>query len=202
MDEMQIVKLLKALSDRSRIAIVRNLLAGPMYVELLAERLGLTPPTVSFHLKKLEECGLVRSSREQYYMLYRIDAKPLESTLKALIVQSATREPQDLREQEYRRKVLGSFFSYGKLMALPVQRKKKRIVLEEIARLFEPGKQYAEKEVNLIIADVFDDFCTIRRDMISEGLMTRENGIYTRLPEQTPPYDDKEGTDGHEQRLL
>ena len=34
---------------------------------------------------------------------------------------------------------------------------------------FEPGKKYSEREVNLIIADFHDDFCTIRRDMIAEN---------------------------------
>jgi hypothetical protein len=37
--------------------------------------------------------------------------------------------------------------------------------------------------VNLIIADFHDDFCTLRRDMISEKLMARENGLYWRIDE-------------------
>lgn len=49
-------------------------------------------------------------------------------------------------------------------------------MLEEIAKAFEEGKIYSEREVNIIIADFHDDFCTIRRDMISEGLMTRMTG--------------------------
>lgn len=64
--------------------------------------------------------------------------------------------------------------------AIPAQRKKQRIILEEIVKAFEPDREYTEKEVNLIIADYFDDFCTIRRDCIAEKLMTRENGIYKR----------------------
>ena len=49
---------------------------------------------------------------------------------------------------------------------------------EEIAKVFESGRRYTEREVNIIIADFHDDFCTIRRDMISEGLLDRENGQY------------------------
>ena len=66
--------------------------------------------------------------------------------------------------------VLGSIF--------PAQRKKKRIILEEIAKVFSPDKIYSEREVNLLIADFHDDFCTLRRDLISEGLMERKDGTY------------------------
>ncbi|MBQ6395266.1 MAG: winged helix-turn-helix transcriptional regulator, partial [Atopobiaceae bacterium] len=49
------------LSDASRLRIVQSLTRGEMYTELLAERLGLSPSTVSFHLKKLEDAGIVSS---------------------------------------------------------------------------------------------------------------------------------------------
>ena len=51
-------------------------------------------------------------------------------------------------------------------------------MLNEIAKAFEPGREYTEREVNLIIADFHDDFCTIRREMVCEGILTRENSIY------------------------
>ncbi len=38
------------------------------------------------------------------------------------------------------------------------------------------GKKYTEKEVNLIIVDFNDDFCTIRRDMVAEGILERKDG--------------------------
>ena len=50
--------------------------------------------------------------------------------------------------------------------------------MEEIARNFEKGRKYMEREVNLIIADYHDDFCTIRRDMISEGILERDKEAY------------------------
>ena len=50
---------LKALADDTRIKILRALCERDMYVELLAERLQLTPATVSFHMKKLTAAGLV-----------------------------------------------------------------------------------------------------------------------------------------------
>lgn len=92
---------------------------------------------------------------------------------------------QEEREEKYRKKVLDSFFEYGKWKAIPVQRKKEKIVLEEIAKAFELEKEYTEREVNIIIADFYDDFCTIRRDMISERILTRKKvdnkNIYQKI---------------------
>ena len=65
MSEEQVLLLFKCLADRSRLRIVQSLLREDMYVELLSQRLGLTPATISFHLKKLEEAGLVTSRPEQ-----------------------------------------------------------------------------------------------------------------------------------------
>ena len=61
------------------------------------------------------------------------------------------------------------------------QRKKERIILEVIVQSFEFDKQYTEREVNIIIADFYDDFCTLRRDMISERLLDREGNLYWRI---------------------
>ena len=79
--------------------------------------------------------------------------------------------------------MLDNFFASGKLKSIPAQRKKERIILEEIVKVFEPGQIYPEREVNLRIADFYDDFCTIRRDMISEHLLERDQRGYWR-PEQ------------------
>lgn len=173
------VKLFKCLGDKSRLSILSNLINEPMYVELLAERLNLTPSTVSFHLKKMEEAGLVHSKKEQYYMIYEIDEQLLNMSLMDFVHQENSEEKkQREREEEYRNKVISSFFQYGKLKSIPVQRKKARIVYEEILKAFEPNRKYTEREVNIIIADYHDDFCTIRRDMISENLLEREGNIY------------------------
>jgi hypothetical protein len=51
-------------------------------------------------------------------------------------------------------------------------------VLAEIARAFEKGRKYDEKEVNEIIHRFHEDHCTIRREMIACGLMCREKETY------------------------
>ena len=81
MTQEDAMKLFKCLSDMSRLRIVQSLSQGEMYTELLAERLDLTPPTVSFHMKKLEEAGLAVSRKEQYYTVYSLNRAILEKTL-------------------------------------------------------------------------------------------------------------------------
>lgn len=181
MKEDEALKLFKCLGDKSRLQILKSLKKEDMYVERLAERLGLTPATVSFHLKKLEESGAVTSRKEQYYTIYSINKDIFMTNILDIISEDFPEEDeQQKREESYRKKVLDSFFEYGKLKKIPSQRKKERIVLEEIAKDFEAGKEYSESEVNDIILKYNDDYCAIRRDMISEGIMERKNTIYKK----------------------
>ena len=186
MTETKAILLFKCLADKSRLQILKSLAIEDMYVERLAERLGITAPTVSFHLKKLADAGAVTSYKSQYYMMYSLNKEIFETSILEIIREKSDEaDLQAQRDAEYRRKVIDAFFEYGKLKAIPTQRKKERIVLEEIARAFEYDRIYTEREVNIIIADFHDDFCTIRRDMIAEGLLGREagGGGYWRVKE-------------------
>lgn len=182
MTQENALKLFKCLSDASRLRIVQSLTRGDMYTELLAERLGLTPSTVSFHMKKLEDAGLVTSRKEQYYTVYSLRRELLEKTVYDLTASApAQTDEQQKREEAYREKVIKAFFEYGRLRSVPVQRRKKLICYQVIAEKFEIGRVYSEKEVNEIISPIWDDYCTVRRDMIGEGIFSREGGKYVRL---------------------
>lgn len=186
MTEAEAIKLFKCLADKSRLQILKSLAQEDMYVERLAERLGLTPATISFHLKKLADAGAVTAYRTQYYTMYALCRDVfLSRILDIICTESDEAGLQAQREQAYRQRVIDSFFEYGRLKSIPAQRKKERIILEEIAKAFEAGRVYTEREVNIIIADFHDDFCTLRRDMIGEGLMARENGTYWLLPKES-----------------
>ena len=179
MTEAQAILLFKSLSDATRLQLVKALADGPKYVELLAELLDRAPSTISFHLKKLEDAGLVTICKEQYYAVASLNRQLLDTPLAQLICpEGETLDVQAERERQYREKVLQNLFEYGKLKTIPVQRKKRRIVLDEIAKQFEADRIYTEKEVNLIIADFHDDFCTLRRELIAEGIMERDKTGY------------------------
>ncbi len=182
MTQENALKLFKCLSDASRLRIIQSLTKGDMYTELLAERLELTPPTVSFHMKKLEDAGLVVSRKEQYYTVYSLNRDMLEESIYDAVTSGPEQiDEQQRREEAYRQKVIKAFFEYGRLRAIPVQRKKKLICYQVIAERFEPGRVYEEKEVNAVISPIHEDYCTIRRDMISEGIFRRDGTRYVRL---------------------
>lgn len=185
MTETDAIRLFKCLADKSRLQILKSLAIEDMYVERLAERLGITPPTVSFHLKKLTEAGAVTSYKSQYYMMYSLCKDVFDTTILKIIQEESDEAAlQDMRDAEYRKKVVEVFFEYGKLKNIPTQRKKKRIVLEEIVKAFEFDSVYTEQEVNTIINGFHEDHCTIRRDMIGEKLMDRDGARYWRLRQE------------------
>ncbi len=170
----------KALADETRLKILNALNEKEMYVELLAERLQLTPATISFHLKKLAAAGLVDVRRDQYYMIYSLRREALDLTLNQLtFTQTDGDEAERQREEMYRRKIIKAFMPYGYCEVMPAQSKKRMVILDEIFKKFEIGKQYNEKEVNALIGQVHADYCMVRRAFIGLGWMTRQNGVYT-----------------------
>ncbi len=180
--------LLKTLADDTRLKIVRALTQKDLYVELLAERLDLSPATVSFHMKKLQQAGLVDARREQYYTVFSLKRDVFTRSLADLILSDDGGEAMEqLREEQYRRKVLRAFMPNGVCEQLPAQLKKRMIVYREIFGRFEPGRTYSEKEVNEIISEVHGDYCTIRRGFVGMGWMDRSNGEYTVNP--NPDWD-------------
>jgi hypothetical protein len=181
MEALQSIAIMKALADESRMAIMHSLLEQPQYVEEIAKRHALAPSTVSFHLRKLEHAGLVNSTKEQYYVVIRANEPIFNTTLREIVSAfPGGKELQNERMDEYRRKVLEAFFRHGTLEKLPSQHKKRLIVLEQFVLRFEPGRKYTETEVTGLIRPLFDDYCTVRRLLIDEGLIRREESMYWR----------------------
>jgi predicted transcriptional regulator len=173
------IEIMKSLADASRLRVLNALLQKPQYVEELANRLGLAESTVSFHLRKLEGAKLVRKVKEQYYVVYHPAEEILNLSLLELIRSDDVDEYlQEERMEKYRQKVLKAFMHKGKLEKLPVQWKKRMIILEEFKKNLLPGKSYTEKEINDCILPVYGDYCTIRRLLIEEGMMERDKQIY------------------------
>lgn len=176
------IEVFKVLSDPSRLQIVKLLLNEDMYVEMIASTLDLSSSTISFHLKKLLKVGLVKARKDQYYNIYSLNKDMLKVDLQYMIDhEEAEIEIQQERQDDYKTKVLNTFFEEDKLKSIPVQRKKKIIILEQLTSKFELGKEYKEVEVNNIIKTSHEDFCTLRREFIMEKFFIRDKGIYKRV---------------------
>ncbi len=171
------LRLLKLLADETRLEILNILMREDSYVEKIAYDLSLTPATICYHLKKMEAAGVVRSSRSQFYIIYSLNREIFDKTLAQIIKKDETAGA----EEKYEKEVVSRFFSYGKLVQIPTQRKKREIVLAEIAKSFEKGRKYEEKEVNEIIHRFHEDHCTLRLEMIAFGIMAREKETYWLL---------------------
>lgn len=68
----ELIGVTRALSDRNRIKIIKALQHRSMFVSELQRSLGIAQPTVSKHLRVLEEAGLVTSHRQGTWVRYYI----------------------------------------------------------------------------------------------------------------------------------
>src|SRR5437870_11159497 len=74
-------------------------------------------------------------------------------------------------------RVLENFIDVaGRLLSIPVQRKKRLAVLRWMVEDFQPGRLYPEEEVNRIISRRHPDFAALRRYLVDEELMQRRRG--------------------------
>jgi DNA-binding transcriptional ArsR family regulator len=74
----QATEALAALAQETRLAVFRLLVReGPtgLAAGTIAERLGVAPSTLSFHLSHLERAGLIRSARAQRQIFYALDVE-------------------------------------------------------------------------------------------------------------------------------
>lgn len=61
----------------------------------------------------------------------------------------------------------------GAIKTYPSKEKKKIIVLGEIINNFKPSRKYSEKDINLILKRIYEDYATIRRALIEYGFLER-----------------------------
>jgi DNA-binding transcriptional ArsR family regulator len=102
---------LAALADPTRRRVFEALRRGPRSVGSLAERLPVSRPAVSQHLKVLKEAGLVSDKSEGTRRVYQIDPRGLAQIRKWLdqfwdiaLEAFAAEAERDANEEKERRK--------------------------------------------------------------------------------------------------
>lgn len=175
---------LKTLADAKRLTIIGLLAREPHTVEQLASALGIGSPTVSHHLRRLADVGLVHARADGPYHLYELDPSPLQRLARDL--DDRDRLPTlaaDADVGAFDRKVLSTFVGAdGRFVAFPAQAKKALVLVRYALRAFEPGVRYSEHEVGEILARFTDDTARVRRAFVDHGLMrrTRDGSAYWR----------------------
>jgi hypothetical protein len=76
---------------------------------------------------------------------------------------------------------LRAFIRDGRITVMPAKHSRRRLLLDQVAQAFEPGRRYPEPVVDEILKAVFDDHCTLRRYLVDEEFLSRTaGGVYWR----------------------
>jgi DNA-binding transcriptional ArsR family regulator len=177
-----LLRFFKALANESRLKMI-GLLIQERSVQELAHLMELRESTVSHHLSILKGLGLVRMRLDGNTHWYRADHDALKRFNPQVLHVERTRAlAGDSHDKAWERKVLASFLDGERLKEIPASRKKRRVILEWLARRFEPGATYTEVEVNRILKRHHSDSATLRREMIGYRMFERNKGLYRGMP--------------------
>jgi hypothetical protein len=163
--------LLGLIADDDRLKVVAALALGATTTTDVRDRTGLDARATGKALARLEDAGVVQATGDAW-------ALDLETLRAAARVPAAQEDYGDTDAETA--KVLRSFLRDGRVVRMPAQRSKRRVLLDHIVQVFEPGERYPENEVNAMLRAYSDDYVTIRRYLVDEDLLSRDAGVYWR----------------------
>ena len=81
-----VVHVLRALADETRLRALKLIAAGERSTQELAPLIGISEAGLSKHLRLLARAGLVRGRREGYYVLYSIESERFSTLSEAVLL--------------------------------------------------------------------------------------------------------------------
>lgn len=158
-------RIASALADPERLELyARVIVAGAAGVP--AEEVAAAGPVAARHLARLAAAGLVREEEG------RVEWVP--DAFAAALRDQRPAEPRD---------PVDDLFRDGRLVSMPARRELRLNVLDRISRrLFAPGAEYDEKQVNALLRTCFDDISALRRYLVDEGYLHRTDDGRTYRP--------------------
>ena len=94
----------------------------------------------------------------------------------------ATRTNLELQSTEAEtRRVMQSFVKAGRIIKIPEQKKKRLVILRWLVEQLQWERRYGETEINQFLLRFHDDYASLRREFIINGLMRRADGEYWRV---------------------
>lgn len=172
MDAGEIIGLL---ADPERRRVVAALILGASTTAELQRDAGLDLRAAVTALHRLEDRGLVVRDGDRAYLLEEA------FTVAARASAATPGEAVDDRLDPEVSRVLRSFVRGGRITQIPMQHKKRRILLDWLVQDFEPGEKYSEPRVNLILGQRHPDTAALRRGLVDEQLLARDHGVYWRI---------------------
>jgi hypothetical protein len=162
------------LAEPERLRVYAAVVLGADLPSSVADRTGLPARTVVAAIRRLQQGGLVKIVDGR--LVAEITA--FKDSVREFAPPSADAEPLDPDRQKAA--VLRAFMADGRLVQIPAARSKRLVVLEHLAACFEPGVKYPEKAVDAILRAWHPDYASLRRYLIDEAMLTRENAVYWR----------------------
>ncbi|WP_366249435.1 metalloregulator ArsR/SmtB family transcription factor [Terribacillus aidingensis] len=185
----KLVRFHKAVGDATRMRIIAVLKKGPLHGQAIAHKLGLKPPTITHHMTKLREAGVVYERRDGNTIYFYLDESRLKKLATSILqLGQESEHPSADIDAEEKLKLVKTFFSPdGRLTQLPAQEKKRVIVLAYMIQNLKRHQVYEEQELNVYIQQYYQDYATIRREWIMHHFLYREGNTYQLNPEEMWP---------------
>ncbi|MFK7918967.1 MAG: DUF2087 domain-containing protein [Ilumatobacter sp.] len=168
---------LRPLLDPDALAVAGALAAGPADSQRLMALTRLDLRDVMQPVGELMNAGLVVRSGDGY----ALDREMLRSIGRELAEPHLPMDPiigYGMTEEE--QDVLALYFEARTLKFIPPSRAKRLIILERLAQEFDIGTHYSEREVNSILGAFNPDWSTLRRHLVDEGMLDRDQNVYWR----------------------
>ncbi|WP_422070538.1 DUF2087 domain-containing protein [Streptomyces orinoci] len=155
--------LVGALAEPDRCAAFAALVLGARSVKEVAEAARLKPPAAAGALQRLTDSGLVTLT----------DARAHTYEVTKNVFRKAIRTEERVAGKEGGDGA-GAYFRRGRLRAIPGDDAVRARVLRVVADSFRPGETYSEAKVNALCGEWLDDWVSLRRALIDEGLLRRD----------------------------
>lgn len=173
---------LTILLDIDRLAVAGALAVGSASTDELTEKTGRDRRVVLTAIGDLRGAGIVRRIDDRY----ELDVEALRAAARDAAEAEIPMDPVigfGMTDDE--RQILERYFSGRVLNEIPTQRARRLVVLQRLALEFDPGRRYAEADVNVILGAFHPDWSTLRRGLVDEGFLDRESrgggNLYWRI---------------------
>ena len=162
------------LADEDRLRVFAALALGARSLVEVADRSGVEARLAVRALKRLEKGGVVARAGNDWELRRDVIAERARLT---------ARPPEQYDEEGLlpaQASVLRAFLRDGRLTTIPATRSKRLVVLDHIAKVFDIGVRYAEREVDALLHVFHPDHAALRRYLVDEGFLSRAAGVYWR----------------------
>jgi hypothetical protein len=171
----EVLEAFALLADEQRLRVVAALVLGADTTDDIVARSGVAKRRVLEALSRLEAGGLVERGKDGGWSF---DVSRLKEIARE--ARPAT-PPDDVGDVDARTgTILRTFLRGGRLTQIPSQHAKRQVVLDHICRVFDIGVRYPEKEVNAMLRAFHPDYAALRRYLVDDGFLARENNVYWR----------------------